>query len=154
MHSGKVLEQCEWKSISAKSCRGHSITPLPKATVPYNVLKKHEKLKRISLKVTSLPTAAMWGNSTMTAQTTQRCELVEEVLLQVTSYCLSFPPAHSLGQSQEHSLHGMFSLGLGSVSPYKSHRIYKMTTYQEKKFPWQHIAATKLILWTVSHFSS
>lgn len=84
VHSGKVLEQLEWKSIGAKSCRDHSIILLPKATVPCNVLKKYLQLKRISPKATFLPIVIMWENFTVTAQTIQRCEEIK-ALLQVTS---------------------------------------------------------------------
>lgn len=47
------------------------------------------KLKRIFLKVTSFPTAIMWENSTMTAQTTERCELIEASLQFTSSVCSS-----------------------------------------------------------------
>lgn len=107
------------KSVSAKSCRGHSITPLPKLTVPCNVLKKHLQLKRISLKVTSLPTAVMWENSTMTAQTTQRCKLIEATLQVTSSVCPSLLTT-ILGILRK-SLNGAFSLGIGSISPCKLH---------------------------------
>lgn len=152
LHSGKVLEPLEWKSISAKDYRDHSIILLPKATVPCNMLKKYLQLKIISPKVTFLPIVLMWEKFTMTAQTIQRYEEIT-ALLQATSFVSPF--LLNSPRNRVWTVHSVLVLGL--FPNIKTQILYifkKKKSHQEKKFPWQHTSTTKLILGTISHVSS